>query len=728
MHGAQQRRLRIPAIAVYAVFTITACSTVDRTPGDECREDSDCDADQICSLAQGNICVPEELPPIAAIGFEIRDDQLRVELTGCDPEVTLELGGSELRVQKRSALVEDFNLVASTRRSVLNCGGNECTGVCDEDTLTCIEPAAVEFSLTSASRLGLGDINDKQPYVIEPPEGELVKPAAFTWPSYEAAEPGAALVLEAKPSTMGSNSSYRRVLADDAPAEIDSVSELRCQRGLYGGENAVQTVVGTPIIGATVEFRYAEAIAAPSSVIGTAPSCDTDVDCPTSWACNDQAGTCGLNLMQVAAGSTISTEELLGGFAPAWVYTYCEGMLAPIDPIYREFEVTVTPPAESGLPTVLYALDQPFVDNPTRWAQVQGKLCLPDWQPPQPVGFSITGDPVTLTESELGEYACCSTECLPSAEVGVEPTPPPIVESCSAFSNARFETRWSNTDPELWVFADCVPTAAYPDGSNGGFAAKGACEDGTCSVGLTPGHTDDPSRLYTITISQDEKSVFRSQRITRQIDPETTELEPFKLLPRVLLRGQVSCVTDTKCVATNAVVWAERLRVDTDETEPPGPFFFEARVDVDGNFVLPVDPGVYVVTAFPAVGQLGGPAPFFVVDLREDSEEIETVDGVPNAALAKPLELDDGILVRVALDGFPLSTGVTPLDMGSWKSQADFPAELDLNDPQTCYSSELGKRRGCAIRRLRPTDATISLLISERIQFTARSRGSDECE
>ncbi|HVH98969.1 MAG TPA: hypothetical protein VM869_09670, partial [Enhygromyxa sp.] len=95
--------------------------------------------------------------------------------------------------------------------------------------------------------------------------------------------------------------------------------------------------------------------------------------------------------------------------------------------------------------------------------------------------------------------------------------------------------------------------------------------------------------------------------------------------------------------------------------------------------------------------------------------------------LDSPLQLDDGILVRVALDGFDASTGVRPLDIGSWKSQDDFP--YDLNDPQTCYSTdEAGKRQGCAIRRLRPNDATISLLISGRFQFTARTRGGDSCE
>jgi hypothetical protein len=186
------------------------------------------------------------------------------------------------------------------------------------------------------------------------------------------------------------------------------------------------------------------------------------------------------------------------------------------------------------------------------------------------------------------------------------------------------------------------------------------------------------------------------------------------------------CRTETTCSAQSAVVAAERLRSDpsdTDSGDPIGPFEFQARVDAAGNFVMPVDPGVYVVTAYPGVGQPGGPAPYEVVDLSEDSELIEDVDGVPNATLPEPLELDDGVLVRVQLRDFAVSTRVTPLDIGSWEYQSDFPEDLDLNAPATCLTSST---RGCSIRRLRPTDTSISLLLSGKFQFTTRDRG-EQC-
>jgi hypothetical protein len=720
------------------LLALPVCSTVDRDGVDECRDDSDCNFDEICSLAQGNKCVPAELPPQAAIGFEISEGtDLRVELMGCDPEVNRELGGTELRVQKRSELVDDYNIEATTRRSVLNCGGDECAGECDEQALTCSEPTEAEFTLTMVSRLGLAALSESMS--PEPPavEGDPPPPVPFRWPTYESPEANAhaALVLDVRPiaelSTIGS---FRRIIAEDASEDVDALGVLRCQRGLYSSiEGAVRTWSGSPVIGANVEFRYAEPIATQSTVIGTAPGCGDADDCPPGWAC--VAGSCGLDLTNVVAGSSASTDELVGGFPPAWVYTYCEETVAPLDdPIIRNFTVTVTPPAESGLPTVLYSLAQPFVDpfseeSSQRWVEIENdedetnQFCLPDWLPPQKVAFSVVGEPVALIDTELGDYSCCATDCLPSSEPGVEPTPPPMIDTCSSFYAASFDTRWFN-DEDAWAFMGCVPTASDSDVSNGHYKATHTCDESGCSAPLTPGDGVLP-RTYSVAITQPVGSVFQSQRFDVMVDTQTTELPPFQLTPRVLLRGTIECVdSEEHCVATNAEILAERLRVDSDPVNPLGPYFFNAVVDADGNFVLPVDPGVYAITAYPAVGQPGGPSDFVAVDLREDSAMIEMVGGVPNAILNDPLQLDDGILVTVALSGFDIATSVRPRDIGSWKALEGFP--YDLNDPDTCYS-EGGERLGCAIRRLRPNDAPITLLLNGRFQFTARTRGAETC-
>lgn len=714
---------------------LLACSNVDRGPILECLDDTDCAVGSVCSLAQGNICVPEVLPPQTALGFDISEGELRIELTGCDPEVTRELGGSELRVQKHASLVRKYQLRASESRTITSC--DECEDICDEAALTCTAPADAQIDLSMRSRLGLKSLDDEAPaksYVVTPdlPEGELPAPIDFTWPTYESlVDPAArsALVLQVTPpADTPPRSRYLRAIAPDAPDEIDSAALDRCERAIIGPENSVHVFDGPPISGATVEFVYAEPIASPGTVIGSAAACLGD-NCPPGWACNDE-GSCGLDLTGVLAGSAISLADPPGALPPAYLYTYCEDVEAGED-LTREFSVRVTPPIDSGLPTVVYDLSQIFPAQPapgtlTEVNLADVALCLPDWQPPISIGFSLNGSPITLTETELGTYTCCSTACLPSPEPGVEPTPPPQVEACSDFAEASFETRWfpfpTDEDIQDWLFAGCVLTGANSDGSSGRFTSavksEGCAPEG-CSVLLTAGEPTDVSRIYTVSIEQRPDSVFRSQAYNVSFTAETETLT-FALEPRVLLRGQVACVSDN-CSAQSAVVFAERLRSDTDELDPIGPFEFQTRVDAAGNFVMPVDPGLYVVTAYPGVGQPGGPAPYEVVDLREDSELLDDVDGVPNATLTGPLELDEGVLVRVQLRNFAVSTRVTPLDIGSWKYQDDFPEDLDLNDPATCLSSST---RGCDIRRLRPTETPISLLLSGKFQFTTRDRGA----
>ncbi|KIG12293.1 hypothetical protein DB30_01634 [Enhygromyxa salina] len=720
-----------------------ACSTVDRGPIAQCEDDIDCGDDAVCSLALGSICVPEAPPPRTVIGLDIQEGNVRIELEGCDPEVSRQVQGTELRVEKHDSLVKSYRLRANEVHSVLNCGGSSCEdGVCDETTLTCTKPSDALLGLSMISRLGLAELTSPQKTyltVTDPPqpEGVLPPPVEFIWPSYDSSNETAHAALRLRvtpPLEAPTRSQYQRVIAEDAEADLETAAVIRCQRAIFGNEGSVRTLAGVPVSGANVEFIHNEPIATSATVIGTGASCVDTEDCLPGWACN-AAGTCGLDLTGVSAGSSVSIEDPPGALAPAFLHTYCEGIVAPVEPLIRHFRVSVTPPASTGLPNAIYSLAQGFIDPPqpgifteVNIQDIDGAegLCLPNWQPPQTISFSLSGAPVPLTETELGVYACCSTECLPNTETEGGPTPPPTIETCQNFDTARFETRWYHEDLVTWAIAGCIPTASYNDGSSGGVVRNiDECPDDGCSVDLSPGELEEASRMYRVSIVQPVGSVFRSQTFQVAVDPETTSFEPFELEPRVLVRGQIACASDSdNCNAENAIFAAERLRADTDDSDLPGPFYFQGRVDATGSFVLPLDPGLYVVTAYPAVGQSGGPAPFEVLDLREGSPELTSVGGVLNAVLSKPLELDDGVLVRVQLSGFDVSTRVTPLDTGSWASQASFPPAFDLNAPLTCHGSS---SRGCVIRRIRPTDTPIPLLISGRFEFTTRDRGSDQC-
>lgn len=721
------------------------CSTIANEPPPECEIDQDCGENLICSIAQGNICVSEVQPPLANLGFDIREgSDFRIELRGCDPEVSLEPGGNELRIRSRTRVARDFSFSVSATREVESCAECELGLICDSQALTCTGPAEAQLDFSQNSRFGLQPLASPiESYTIpvDPPlpEGELPPPVDMVWPKYDSDENSAhwATQLDVAMLEAGTTrGTIRRVVADAVEGSFELVNTQRCQRALFGDEGAVRIFQAGPLVDANLEFLYDEPIAAPASVIGPAQACSDSLVCPPGWACSD-ADTCALDLSGVSAGTTTSVADPLGGFSPAWLYTYCEGISAPTtDPLIRELFIRLAPPIETGLPQVVFRIDQVFADpstpNSSRLIRFSDSLCVPPWQPPHTIAFSVQGEPVELTKTDLGSYRCCSADCLPTQGPDDEPTPPPSVDSCTNFETARFTTQWFLDDAQTWGLDGCTQPSTNSEGGNGRYAREveklKACSDTPCTVDLTQGEVDELDRLYEVELTQPTNSVFRSLRRQVTIGPDTLDFgEPFELEPRVLLRGQIICAagSEANCNSVNAIVAAERLQVASDENDPLGPFFFQGRSDAEGNFVLPVEPGVYVVTGYPAIGQPGGPAPLQILDLRSDSARIELRDGVPNATLEQAIELDEGVLVRALAKDFDVQTGVTPIDLGSWTNDPAFD-DFDLNAPETCHNAST--RRGCVIRRLRPTDASISLLLSKRFQFTARTGGSNQCE
>lgn len=730
------------------------CSEYIPTPEPECQTDAECGTGSLCSL-ETNTCVPEALAPRDVLGFDISEVELRTELHGCDPEVSRELGGSELRVAKHSTLFESFDIRAERVDAILNgCTPATCDGECDPVALTCTRQLDADLGLLRDSRLTRDPVasptrNFEATPDPLPPEGELPPAPSFTWPRYAATfDPldlgapyvDAASVLHVEhaeeASTIGD---FYRVLASDASGELVARGTERCMRSVRAEAARVHTLAGQAIGDANITFLYDEPIATPSTVLGTPPSCSNDEDCAPGWACYQNGGrngSCGLDLTREVAGTTLSyneeSGETVGAFPPAYLYTYCEEFVSDIEPLVRTFVVRVKPPDSTGLPTIDYRIDQEFqpgLPDLIPPELIAEDLCMPNWREPKDLGVSFMGSPVALKDTELGTYTCCSTDCLPSNDAE-EPQPPPNVDTCSGFDSAVFETTWINDDEISWLFQGCAQTVAE-SGASGRYARNLVSEDGQCPVDgctipLTPGDEDEMSRSYSVSIRQPPNSVLRSQRFNVTVQTETESLPTFELEPRVLLRGRVECDNED-CSTVNAVVVAEQLRTGTGEDEILGPYLFQTRVDPDGSFVLPVDPGRYVMTAYPASSEPGAPAPYRLVDVREGAPGlVETVDGAPTAQLST-FALSKGVLVRVQLRDFDISTtAVTPIDTGSWTYQdnaAEF-EDVDLNAPETCLTSST---RGCAIRRVRATDTPLPLLLAGQFQFTTRDRGSDSC-
>jgi hypothetical protein len=255
-----------------------------------------------------------------------------------------------------------------------------------------------------------------------------------------------------------------------------------------------------------------------------------------------------------------------------------------------------------------------------------------------------------------------------------------------------------------------------------------ACDaEGRCTMLAATGDGTAP-RAHRLTLVQPRESVFRSDVLDVSIPADEDALPAIELRPRVQLRGQVVCAPDIPgCTPSDAIVFAERLRLDGDEgfgieaeDTVLAPYVFSIAALADGSFSLPVNPGVYVVTVFPAPASRGGPGRFVVLDLRDDAPGVDLVEGVPVLGLADPLVIEAGRTVRISLQDFSAITRVFAFDTGTWALQGDVP--VDLNAPGTCWNDD--PTLGCVIRAL---NQGVALYASGKTEFTVRDRGTSNC-
>jgi hypothetical protein len=268
-----------------------------------------------------------------------------------------------------------------------------------------------------------------------------------------------------------------------------------------------------------------------------------------------------------------------------------------------------------------------------------------------------------------------------------------------------------------------------------------SCVDGVCTVdGNIAAGTMESPREYQLRIESPVGSLLQSVQQTVNVDAATEPLT-IPLPPRRLVRGYVKLPDsicdeteeeDGDCGSEGARMVAERLRMPTETaSNTPAPYFhqistfYDPKADRDGAYILPLDPGVWLVTALPQTGTAGGPAELRIVDLREGTEDVELEDFV----------LDPGILVTLDVRSFDIRSLVVPLDTGSWgkdfaalvhPARMDMPESdryLDLNDPDECLSSPgEGNPPGCQIRRLIP-GSSLPLTQVGQVRFTTREVG-----
>ena len=630
------------------------------------------------------------------------------------------------------------------------------------------EPFAARLVLTQASRLGqtqfiVGDSNTLSYPLFDPMSMTALPdlPLTLAWPHYSAGDvdAGRSIVAELRAPSDAADprGPVHRLIRRDQVSEATSheitvdVTDA-CFRRLTGAATILvgpgEPLENLDVAGVTVGLRYADRLPSPATVqpppatIGCqsalncpTPSvcidpdegprycgCEVDAHCPSGQICNPSNNRCALDLRDLPASRQVTADLISGqgGLGGLWVYTHCEGSIEEDREI--ALVVSVEPPVESGLPRLNYKALQGF-PAPEAGADPEllllaGTVCLPHWRPAQPIQAPLRGAPARLVDGPT-PLVCCSTECLddpPSATPPTACTPTATVAPSGTFT---LPSPPSPDDPSPWAAAGCLPlyVAGQEDPTEARFTRQAtSCTADGCELRLSPGAYDaaEPA-TYDLRIEPPVGSLFRSQVVPIQVAPDTAEVPEIVLAPRVLLRGRVAldpaiCTptgeSGDEC-AVKAVVMAERLRLPEEDGQTVlGPYFYALSTFGAGDFVLPVNPGVYLLTALPAIGSQGGPAAIQVVDLRESGPLVDPRAGVPYADLPDPLILQRGKLVTFELDGFSSNTQVIPLDMASWAALSWDGVPLDLNATPTCYRAS-GDPPACQIRRLRPGNTAL---------------------
>lgn len=512
--------------------------------------------------------------------------------------------------------------------------------------------------------------------------------------------------------------------------------------------------LGDPIAGASVRIRHADPINEGATRLGapgliSPQTCSDDSACVDGQLCDVERERCVLALAGRTADDGITTDEL--GAFEGQVYTYCENEDNQ-EPYTREFTLTATPLA--GKPTVNFA-EQQVTYNPAGLnGNVINSLCVPDWGAPVTVQVPLQGVPRDLASTSTGvAYRCCDVGCLPAAEADVETGPPAPLSACRGRTSAgatptvRFEAPFTideATHLSTWLGAGCAPLDLGDDGGPyevGSLRSVANCPaDGDACVaeGIAVGTEDEP-RTYSVRIQSPTGSVLGSRDLEVPISPSSLPLSPITLPQRVLVRGVVDVGESvcegrddpTDCASRGAVVIAERLAMrDETPTSVPGPYlhqvstFFDPASGRSGAFVLPLDPGVWVMTALPAPGEDGGPSAFQILDLRSEM--------VGDAMETGPIRfiLEEGILVTMDLASFD-RTFVVPLDTGSFFTDPmmhpDGSGFVDLNQVGECLTPASEGAQGCKIRQLVPNGSNVSASQVGLVRFTARRSGASEC-
>lgn len=782
---------------VGAGLLLSACSSAAVLPAEqECRSDDDCPSGFVCATDQG-ACLPgNEAAPRAHLGFDIREriagvTRFRVEIDGCDCLVGEAENIRELSL-RRSRVSQQLELsVASTADPAVSIAAEfvlsqpSRLGLAPAPTRRVVQPADLALNEDDT-------VLTRQRWPRYHPLDGSLPPELIVWEidpegeqalRYHGLKPPRTSVGQQHECNVDSDCCEPAGSCDPWPNYCDREAgqcsaigspqwtfadgyEPGCDREIDGRVSLFDpnAPLGEPFAGlpaATVQVRYADAederfgipVFGSTPAAERPPQCDDDSDCDTANEyCDPDTAQCFMALRgRLAADAATSSDvaEELGEFRTR-VYTYCDD--APNAQEERSYDVTVSPTGPR--PTVNYTV--PVVFFPPQQSPettISDDFCVPDWGPAQSLAVTVSGPPRQLAGLDGQAYTCCDVACLPPTIDDVETTPSPDPAACdgglsSGRASLRLSTDFIMTASDLteWATYECVMPALEDNGRAGRLERAANCsesEEGMCTVDDLALGSAEQTRRYRARFESPVGSVLASEDFAIDLDEQPPEAMLLSPRPRVLVTGVVDvdatiCARrepGEDCSARSAIVMAERLRLDEEPDDIPGPFFhhvptfFDPVEGRDGAFVLPLDPGgVYVLTALPGVGAEGGPANFTLVDLRAQA---------PSPLASQRLVLQDGVLVTLQLEQFDQRTTLEPVDRGSYLVEGgrlEHPSRVgsadpfvDLNRLDECWTAPDEGPAACKIRRLIPPGSDLASSLVGQVRFSARRSSQAEC-
>lgn len=678
--------MRLRRTALLSLLSLDfSCSTIQQQAEDHsCRQDEDCAPQERCSATHGMICVSRQLPrrpsfALAGMG--------RIEQEGGNVEIPWEFKGCEIDLFDPATGVSRLDLRSKLRAVALSdlaythpyeglCNASCAPSArCDTRNQRCAYSRHGRWTITQASRLGLAPLRVDlyQKPASHDQESDRLPSLSLLWPC----GPDAPQLAELEQGA-----------SELSPLDALPPSELRRDLPTLSCQHPTRKRTRIDLSRSMLDEQPIELTAIP-----------LHLEEETRAAYFDLSVFAGPTTGEPPLVSESLRHQLRASFSDVRQGKRFQNIhrgagQRPV--VLNHAKLRSKDPRIAAMQLELRDAEQ---RPSSRRREPSLRVCAPHWQLIEPeapgvrlehAGIAIRWDQHSPVPLLPGKMACNAHDLSEGPHVLA--THCPLTQRPHLSLHAALSTRGVRDFAQEKCALPVDPSQAFE------LALPLHCDpQGQCRFQARSTPSAGPCFRYQISLERPASSLFRS--IRRELDQEHCDSGPIKALEvgpiwerRPVIRGRVHAPGGDPTAPLRAVVMAERLQAG--EAKPLGPFFFHQRVvavgQARGQFALPVEEGRYLLTALALDPTMLGPAPFRVVDLRNGAPGVDSPQ--------TQLELQIPTVVQVQIDAPADFTALRarPLDVGSWRSQANAHEIPDLNDPKSCFPDG----RACAIRML----------------------------